>query len=72
MAGGDHSASVSVEGNEGMFTVGPPIDISENAANWSGITTFFNSEPGVYPLRIHATGKWTLTVVKGKQSYVDE
>lgn len=72
MAGGDHSASVSVEGNEGVFTVGPPINISENAANWSGITTFFNSKPGVYPLRIRATGKWTLTVVKGKQSYVDE
>ena len=72
MDGGDHSASVSVEDNEGLFAVGPPINISENTSNWSGIRTFFNEKPGVYPLQIRATGRWTLTVVKGKQSYVDE
>lgn len=71
MAGGDHSASVTVAENEGLFAIGPPINISENATNWSGITTFFNSEAGVYPIRIRATGKWTLTVVKGKQSYAE-
>lgn len=71
MAGGDHSASVTVAENEGLFAIGPPINISENVTNWSGITTFFNSEPGVYPIRVRATGKWTLTVVKGKQSYAE-
>ena len=71
MAGGDHSASVTVAENEGLFGIGPPINISENVTNWSGITTFFNSEAGVYPIRIRATGKWRLTVVKGKQSYAE-
>ena len=71
MAGGDHSASVTVAENEGLFAIGPPINISENVTNWSGITTFFNSEPGVYPIRVRATGRWTLTVVKGKQSYAE-
>ena len=71
MAGGDHSASVSVEANEGLFAIGPPINISESVTNWSGIKTFFNPEPGVKSLRIRATGKWTLTVVKGRQSYAD-
>ncbi len=71
MDGGEYTASISVEGNEGPFAIGPPLDISENVANWSAIKTFFNPEPGVYPLRIRATGKWTLSISKGKQSYVD-
>ena len=71
MDGGEYTASVSVEGNGGLFAIGPPLNISENATNWSGIRTFFNPEPGVYPLRIRATGRWTLSISKGKQSYVD-
>ena len=71
MDGGEYTASISVEGNEGLFAIGPPLNISENATNWSGIRTFFNPEPGVYPLRIRATGRWTLSISKGKQSYVD-
>ena len=71
MDGGDYTASISVEGNEGLFAIGPPINISENATNWSSIRTFFNPKPGVYPLQIRATGKWTLSISKGKQSYVD-
>ena len=71
MDGGEYTAAVTVEGNEGSFAIGAPLNISENATNWSGIRTFFNLEPGVYPLRIRATGKWTLSISKGKQSYVD-
>lgn len=71
MEGGEYTASITVEGNEGQFAIGPPLNISRNGANWSGIETFFNAEPGVYPLKIRATGKWTLSISKGKQSYVD-
>ena len=71
MDGGEYTASITVEGNDGVFTIGPPLNISENAPNWSGIRTFFNPESGVYPLKIRATGKWTLSISKGKQSYVD-
>ncbi|MCY3930755.1 MAG: hypothetical protein OXH70_03445 [Acidobacteria bacterium] len=71
MAGGDHTATASVEGNRGVFAVGPPVDISRNAEEWSGITTFFVPEAGVKTLRIRATGKWSLTILKGKQSYAD-
>ena len=71
MAGGDHSASISVEDNEGTFAIGPPINVSREVTNWSGITTFFNDEAGIYPLQVRATGNWTLTVVKGKQSYAE-
>ena len=71
MEGGEYTASISVEGNEGVFAIGPPLNISRSTADWSGIETFFNPEPGVYPLKIRATGKWTLSISKGKQSYVD-
>lgn len=71
MEGGEYTASITVADNEGLFTIGPPLNISRNAANWSGIETFFNPESGVYPLKIRATGKWTLSISKGKQSYVD-
>ena len=71
MDGGEYTASVTVAGNEGMFAIGTPLNISENVTNWASIRTFFNPEPGVYPLRIRATGKWTLSISKGKQSYVD-
>ncbi len=71
MAGGDHTATASVEGNRGVFSVGPPVDISQNAEDWSGITTFFVPEAGVKTLQIRATGKWSLTILKGKQSYAD-
>ena len=71
MAGGDHTATASVEGNRGVFSVGPPVDISQNAEEWVGITTFFVPEAGVHTLRIRATGKWSLTILKGKQSYAD-
>ena len=71
MAGGDHTATASVEGNRGVFSVGPPVDISQNAEEWSGITTFFVPEAGVHTLRVRATGKWSLTILKGKQSYAD-
>lgn len=71
MAGGDHTATASVEGNRGVFAVGPPVDISQDAEKWSGITTFFVPEAGVHTLRIRATGKWSLTILKGKQSYAD-
>ena len=71
MAGGDHTATASIEGNLGVFAVGPPVDISQNAEEWSGITTFFVREAGVKTLRIRATGKWSLTILKGKQSYAD-
>lgn len=71
MAGGDHTATASVEGNRGVFSVGPPVDISQNAEEWAGITTFFVPEAGVHTLRIRATGKWSLTILKGKQSYAD-
>ena len=71
MEGGEYTASITVEGNEGQFAIGPPLNISRSGANWSGIETFFNPEPGVYPLKIRATGKWTLSISKGKQSYVD-
>ena len=71
MEGGEYTASITVEGNEGQFAIGPPLNISRSGATWSGIETFFNPEPGVYPLKIRATGKWTLSISKGKQSYVD-
>lgn len=71
MAGGDHTATATVEGNRGVFSVGPPVDISQNAEEWSGITTFFVPDAGVHTLRIRATGKWSLTILKGKQSYAD-
>jgi len=72
MAGGDHTASAAVSGNQGIFAIGPPVDISENVTDWSGIRTFFVPEAGVQTLQIRATGKWTLTILKGKQSYVDD
>ena len=71
MAGGDHTATASVEGNRGVFSVGPPVDISQNAEEWSGITTCFVPDAGVHTLRIRATGKWSLTILKGKQAYAD-
>ncbi len=71
MEGGDYTASASVEGNRGPFIVSSPVGISQTAEDWSGITTFFVREPGVRTLRIRATGEWTLTILKGKQSYVD-
>ncbi len=71
MAGGDHTLTASVEGNSGVFSVGPPVDLSRDAEEWSGIATFFVPEAGVKTLRIRATGKWSLTILKGKQSYAD-
>ena len=72
MAGGDHTAAVAVDGNEGLFSVGPPINISESVTNWSGNKNFFNSAAGVYRIEIRATGNWTLNVVKGRQTFADE
>ncbi len=71
MDGGDYTASFSIEGNEGPFLIGPPIDISNNTETWSGIRTFFNPEAGVHAIRIRATGEWTLDISKGRQTYVD-
>ncbi len=71
MDGGDYTASFSIEGNEGPFLIGPPIDISDNTETWSGIRTFFNPEAGVHAIRIRATGEWTLDISKGRQTYVD-
>ena len=71
LAGGDHTATAAVQDNQGVFSVSPPVGIVEHGEEWSGITTFFVPESGVQTLQIRATGKWTLTILKGKQSYAD-
>lgn len=59
---GEYTAVLSIEGNKGPFAIGPPVDVSENAAAWSGVRTFCNPESGVHALKVQATGEWTLNI----------
>ncbi len=72
LAAGEHTASLSVEDNRGVFAIGPPVEILEEVTDWSSVTTFRVREAGVYPIRIHATGNWRLGISKGKLNYVEQ
>ncbi len=71
LADGGHTAAVHVEGNSGVFAVGPPVGISENVRDWSTIRTFHVPSAGVQSLTIEATGSWTLSILRGIQDYVE-